>query len=74
MDYQNPVIIALAVAVLTAVLSWVYDKYLLKNANSEKVLVKTAFAGLTAALCVLLYVRQFEPAPSLNADPFFAPI
>lgn len=74
MDYQSPVFIALAVVALTAIMSWAYDKYLLKNANSEKVLAKTAFAGVTAAMCVLLYVRQFEQTSSLHADPFFAPM
>jgi len=74
MDLQSPVVIALAVAVVTAVLNWAYAKWALKDPAAEKVLAKTLATGLTAAIAVVLYVRQYEPVPSLQADPFFAPI
>jgi hypothetical protein len=75
MDYfQNPVFICLTTALLTSILSWVYSKYVLKEPNAEKVLAKTALSGIVASVAVILYIRQQEPIPSLQADPFFAPI
>ena len=74
MDFQSPTVIALATALLTAALSWAYAKILLKDPAAEKTLAKTLVSGLLAAVCVLLYVRQFDRVPSLQADPFFAPI
>jgi len=74
MDFQSPVFIAIAVAVLTAVLNWVYTKYVIKDPFATKVFAKTLASGLAATIIVILYIRQFEPVPSLQADPFFAPI
>jgi len=74
MDLQSPVFLALATAVLTAVLSWAYAKYMLKDPLAEKTFAKTLLSGFVAAAAVVLYVHQFEPVPSLQTDPFFAPV
>jgi hypothetical protein len=74
MDFQSPIFLALATAALTAALSWAYAKYMLKDPLAEKVFAKTLLSGLFAATAVVLYVRQFEPVPSLQTDPFFAPM
>lgn len=74
MDLQSPIIIALAVAVITAAVNWAYAKWMLMDPQPEKVLAKTLVSGLIASAAVILYTRQFEPVPSLQADPFFAPI
>jgi hypothetical protein len=74
MDFENPVVVALAVAVLTALLNWAYAKYVIRDPAATKVLAKTLGAGAVAAVAVVLYIRQHEPVPSLQADPFFAPI
>ena len=74
MDPQSPVVIAIAVAALTALLNWAYAKYVLQDPAAQKVLAKTLATGLTAAVVVVLYVRQYDPLPSLQADPFFAPL
>lgn len=74
MDVQNPIFIALAVAILTALGAWVYSKYVIKETASEKVFAKTLVSGLLASALVILYVRQSEQVPSLHADPFFAPV
>ena len=63
-----------ATAVLTVVLSWAYAKFVMKEPGAEKVLAKTALSGAVAVACVISYLRQQEPVPSLQADPFFAPI
>lgn len=73
MDLQSPVVVAFAVAVLTAVLHWAYAKYLMKDPTAEKAGIKTLASGLAAAIAVVLYFRQSN-VPSLQADPFFAPM
>lgn len=74
MDFQSPIVIALAVSVIAAVVNWAYAKFMLMDPQADKVLAKSLASGLIATAAVILYVRQQEPAISLQADPFFAPI
>lgn len=74
MDIQSPVTVAVATVVLTSVLCWAYAKYMLKDPNAEKTLAKTLVCGIASATIVVLYIRQYDPVPSLQADPFFAPV
>ena len=74
MDLQSPAAVALLVAVVAAALSWAYAKWMLKDPAPEKVLVKALACNIVAAVAVVLYTKQYEPVPSLQADPFFAPM
>lgn len=70
----HPIIIALAVAVTSAVINWAYARFALKESSAEKVFFKTLASGLVATVAVMLYVNQFRPDPSLHHDPFFDPM
>ena len=74
MDLQSPTAVALFVAVLGAALSFAYAKWVLKDPAPEKVLTKALACNIVAAVAVVLYTKQYEPVPSLQADPFFAPM
>jgi hypothetical protein len=47
---------------------------MLKDPAPEKVLAKALACNVVAAVAVVLYTKQYEPVPSLQADPFFAPM
>lgn len=74
MDLQSPAAVAVVVAVVAAVLQWAYAKWMLKDPAPEKVLAKALACNVVAAVAVVLYTKQYEPVPSLQADPFFAPM
>lgn len=66
--------IAFATALLTSILSWVYAHYILKEKRAEKVFAKTLVASLLAATAVVVLVANSQPKPSLQSEPFFAPL
>lgn len=73
MDLQSPAVVALIASILTALLHWAFVKWIIKDAEAEKVLGKGLASAAVAATLTILYVKQFEAVPSLQADAFFAP-
>lgn len=71
---METITVALAVAILTALLNWVYAKWVVLDPVAEKVFVKTLVAGLLAAAGVVLYARHQEAAPAVAGDQFFEPL
>lgn len=74
MDTESPMFIAYATAILSSVLAWVYAQYVLKERRADKVFAKTLVASLVAATLVIVVISNSQPKPSLQSEPFFAPL
>ena len=64
----HPYLVAMAIALLTAALSWAYARTLTKDPEeTRKVFYKTLAAALVASLALTWVVHRQEP---LSAEPF----
>lgn len=64
----HPYLVAMAIALLTATLSWAYARTLSQDPEeTRKVFNKTLAAGLIAALTLTWVVHRQEP---LSSEPF----
>jgi hypothetical protein len=66
--------IAYATALLGSVSVWAYTRYVLKDKHAEKTFAKSLVANLLAATIIVVVIQNSQPAPSLQSEPFFAPL
>lgn len=74
MDTESPYFIAFGTAILGSILFWAYAQYVLKEKRTDKLFVKSIVSSLLAATVILVIINNAHPKPSLQSEPFFAPL
>lgn len=74
LDFTNATTASIATALLISLFTWLYSKYILKEAQSEKVLAKTVLSGFAAVCLVLVISFNQMGSHSLRSEPFFVSV